>query len=417
MELIPIGRLTRDVPSRGETQPDLIVAARKVAAGEIGLLPHRPRVRGERLHLGLGRQLARWRGKSGAGVFELLSRVLASAKAGFRLGEAEKPFPVVMLESSDHLVVVTKDAIGLSRAALRAPGLRPRACLVAVLLAHGLRAAARLRADGPVDEASERVLDVKNLLLLLVGVLGTEWDPAEVADELTGLIDPSDPLVPEFRKMAEKLSGSLSRRESMRLDDRVFRDGALFDGLPRREKWRVIAAGTLAWYGMLTLGLLRLPRRFFARKNPYYETAWWIFRAKPGGRGLFKPGLLRKAMQRFASLRILSGMEYLWSAYSPTLAETCLRPVYRLAGGNRRPFVATIATYTYTALVIHPLWVTLLITGSAWALGHVWPAIDRSTKIASKENLILHAIVIGWWMGVGLVVAVSKGLKKERGRG
>ena len=163
---------------------------------------------------------------------------------------------------------------------------------------------------------------------------------------------------------------------------------------------------------MLTLGLLRLPRRFFARRNPYYETAWWIFRAKPGGRGLFKTGLLGRAFARFRSFRFLGGMEYLWSSWNPTLAETCLRPVYRMAGGNRRPFLATMATYAYTAIVIHPLWVTLLIMGAAWALDRVWPWIGTNTRIATVENLILHAIVIGFWLSVGLVVATSKALKR-----
>jgi len=412
-----VGRLSPDVPSRGSPKPDLLVAARRAGAGEIALTSHRPRVGRRRLNLGLDRHLARWRDKSGAGVFELLARILASTKAGpglaTHLGRDNPPLPILVLEEANHLVVVTKDAIGLHRSALRAPGLRPRACLVATLLAHSLRAAARLRAEESYDAAKERTLDQKNLLLLLVGTLGTEWDPDEVADELTGIIAGKDPLIPEFRRLARKLTGSLTRREATRLDDRVFRDGALFDRLPGREKLRVVIAGTMAWYGMLTLGLLRLPRRAFQRRNPYYETAWWILRAKPGGRGLFKTGLLRKARDRFRSFRFLRGMEYLWSSWNPTLAETCLRPVYRMAGGNRRPFLATMATYAYTAIVIHPLWATLLITGGAWALGLVWPWIDTETRIASRENVILHAIVIGFWIGVGLVVATSKALKSR----
>jgi hypothetical protein len=83
-----------------------------------------------------------------------------------------------------------------------------------------------------------------------------------------------------------------------------------------------------------------------------------------------------------------------------------------MAGGNRRPFLATMATYAYTAIIIHPPWITLLITGGAWALGHIWPWIYTDTRLASKENVILHAIVIGFWMGVGFVVAVSKALKR-----
>ena len=86
-------------------------------------------------------------------------------------------------------------------------------------------------------------------------------------------------------------------------------------------------------------------------------------------------------------------------------------PVYRAAGGNRRPFLATMATFTYTALVIHPLWVTLIITGAAWALGFVWPWLHDETRIASRENLILHCIVIGFWVGIGLIVATSKSIR------
>ena len=111
-------------------------------------------------------------------------------------------------------------------------------------------------------------------------------------------------------------------------------------------------------------------------------------------------------------MRILSAAEFLWASWNPILAETCLRPVYRSAGGNRRPFLATMATFTYTALVIHPLWVTLTITGVAWLLGLFWPWIHDETRIASRENLILHAIVIGFWVGIGLIVATSKSLRK-----
>jgi hypothetical protein len=381
--------------------------------------PLRPKAAGRRLNLVLGRDLSRWRRHAGAGVFELLARILAAEKdarlLAARLGGDAPALPLTVLERANHLVSVSPDGgrIGIDRSALGAGGLSAKACLVATLIAHGLRVVAGIRAGQVHDEERERKRDIQNLLILLVGVLGTEWDPKEVDGEFRDLLGAKDPLLAEFTGYAQKLLRSIARRTTTRLDDRVFRDGALFDSLPGREKVRVVTAGTLAWYGMLTLGLLRLPRRLFAKMNPYYETAWWIFRAKPGGRGLFKRSLLRRARDRFASFRLLAGMEYLWSSWNPTLAETCLRPVYRMAGGNRRPFLATIATYTYTAFVIHPLWITLLITGAAYALGPVWPWLDENTRIASRENLILHAIVIGFWMGVGLIVATSKALRRR----
>ena len=64
-----VGRLAPDVPSRGKSQdlvqPDLLVTARKAVQGEVALTPPPLRAGRERLHLGLGRQLTRWRGKSG----------------------------------------------------------------------------------------------------------------------------------------------------------------------------------------------------------------------------------------------------------------------------------------------------------------------------------------------------------------
>jgi hypothetical protein len=411
---ISIGRLLH--PSGA---PRLDEIRKRIDAGEVHLVPHRPRAGGKRLRLLLGRDLARWRQHAGAGVFELLARILAGTKAApglaGRLGGDANALPIVALDRANSLVTVSGDGglIGVDRSGLGVGGLSARACLVATVLAHGLRAASRVRAGEEYDAGKERKRDIQNLLILLVGVLGTEWDPEEVEGELRDLLGAKDPLLAEFGGYARKLLRSIARRTVTRLDDRVFRDGALFDHLPRREKIRVVMAGTMAWYGMLTLGLLRLPRRLFARINPYYETAWWIFRAKPGGRGLFKSSLLRRARDRFASFRILAGMEYLWSSWNPTLAETCLRPVYRMAGGNRRPFLATIATYTYTAFVIHPMWFTLAITGAAFALGPVWPWLDENTRIASRENLILHAIVIGFWLGVGLIVATSKALRRR----
>jgi hypothetical protein len=413
-----LARGSDEAPTDAASPGVLTRIGRRFENGREPRFPHRPRAGGKRLRLLLDRGLARYRDGAGAAVFELVARSLAGDKAGALLGsalsDAERPVLLVLLDRSRHLVEVdrTGSVVGLNRAVLRPDRLSPTGCLAAVGITNGLRAAALLRAGQRVDAEKERLRDVQNLLLLLVGVRGTEWRATEVRAEFGELLDPAEPLLDTFTEYATKLSGKIRRKRMVRLDDRVFRDGALFDRLPGREKLRVVFAGTLAWYGLLTLGLLRLPRKWFARRNPYYETAWWIFRSKPGGRRLFKGALARRAMERLRSFRLLSAVEYLWSAWNPTLAVTCLRPVYRSAGGNHRPFLATMATFAYTALVIHPLWVTLTITGAAWALGHVWPWIFTHTRIASRENLILHAIVIGFWIGVGLVVATSKLLRR-----
>jgi len=409
-----VARRTLWSPTRGGESEILAAVSEKFREGKEQGFAHRPKARGKRLRLLLDRKLARFRGKAGAALFELLARALANEKAApglaQYLGRKSEPLPVVLLDRSRHLVEVEPRGglIGVNRVALRASRLSIAACLVAVAIVHGLRAAARLRARERYVPEKEWARDVQNLLVLLVGIRGTEWEPDEVREEMKEILAPEDPLLAAFGRYAAKLKGSLSRIESARLDDRVFRDGALFDRLPQKEKRKVVLAGTLAWYGLLTLGILRLPRRFFARRNAYYETAWWIFRAKPGGRTLFKTALLRRGLSRLAHLRILSGAEYVWSSWNPILAVTCLRPLYRSAGGNRRPFLATMATFAYTALVIHPLWVTLTITGLAGALGLVWPAVYTHTRIASVDNLILHGIVIGFWIGIGLIVATSK---------
>ncbi|MHC4473741.1 MAG: hypothetical protein ACYS99_22610, partial [Planctomycetota bacterium] len=421
------GILARGLPSNGpvtrrsllagtsaEDEQVLSLVADRVDEGKERTFLHSPKAGGKRLGLALDRTLTRWRDKAGAPVFELLARTLANERAGPGLAQGlsgtKERLPVVLLDSSRHLVEIEPRGrlLGVNRAALEASRLSPSACLVAVGIAHGLRAVARIRAGESYDAEKEWQRDLQNFLLLLVGIQGTEWEVSAVVAEVRGFLDPRDPVAEHLPHYAEKLHGSLARRTTSRLDDRVFRDGALFDRLPGREKLKVVLAGTLAWYGVLTLGLLRLPRRWFARWNPYYETSWWIFRAKPGGRRLVKTALLSRGLRRLRSLRILSAAEYLWASWNPILAETCLRPVYRSAGGNRRPFLATMATFAYTALVIHPLWITLLITGTAWALGHVWPWIHEETRIASRENLILHGIVIGFWVGIGLIVATSK---------
>lgn len=431
---VPVGLLRSDLPSAGPAarrrvsatdERNEVVLLRDIAerfrTGRERKFPLEPKIAGARLHLALDRHLDRWRKGAGAAVFELLGRVLANEKAApglaQSLGAGSPALPIVLLDRSRSLVALSPDGdvLGVSRAVLTRSGLGPTACLVAASIAHGLRAAVRIREGEPYDPAKETDRDVQNLLLLLVGVLGTEWDPEKVHAELRTVLTPEDPILDPFLRYAKKLRGTLAARHSSHLDDRVFRDGAVFDRLSGREKWKVILAGTLAWYGLLTLGLLRLPRRFIARRNPYYETAWWIFRAKPGGRRLFKESLLRRSGRALRGFRLLAAFEYLWASWNPVLAETCLRPVYRAAGGNRRPFLATIATYAWTALVIHPLWVTLSITGLAWAAGTFWPWIHEHTRIASRENLILHAIVIGFWMGVGLLVALSK--RKNRTAG
>jgi hypothetical protein len=410
----PTARRAREADGPGEEAELLSALADRLDRGRERVTPHRPRAGGKRLALALDRELTRWRDKAGAPVFELLARALANERAAPGLTQAfsraKDRLPIVILDTSRHLVEIEPRGrlLGVNRAVLRACRLSPSACLVAVGIAHGLRAVARIRSGEGYDPEKEWQRDLQNLLLLLVGILGTEWDVDAVESEVRELLDARDPVARNFPHYAEKLRGKLARRSTSRLDDRVFRDGALFDRLPGREKLKVVLAGTLAWYGLLTLGLLRLPRRWFARWNPYYETSWWIFRAKPGGRRLFKRALLTRGLRHLRSLRILSAAEYLWASWNPILAETCLRPVYRSAGGNRRPFLATMATFTYTALVVHPLWITLSITGAAWTLGHVWPWIHDETRIASRENLILHAVVIGFWVGIGFIVASSK---------
>ncbi len=415
-EISAFGALCRKLLTRGEVE----------RTSGPAVTPHHPRVCGRPLNLLLDRHLTRFRQGAGAAVFELLARVLAHEKEGSALvgalGPGQDPLPLVLLDRSRYLVEVLDGggALGINRAALAASRLSPRACLVAVAIAHGLKVVAARRSRDTLDPEKERQYDVQRLLLLLIGVRGTEWDPREVHDELADLVDFGDPFLVSFeqyaRKLTKKLAGSAAGRSGVVLDDRVFRDGALFDRLSGREKFQVVMAGTLAWYGLLTLGLLRLPRRFFSRINPFYETAWWIFRAKPGGRRIWKGALFSRGLDRLKSLHVLSAFELIWSAWNPILAVTCLRPVYRLAGGNRRPFLATMATFVYTALVIHPLWITLLITGVAFLLGNIWPAITTETRIAGRENLIIHAVVIGFWISVGLVVATSKALRALRAR-
>jgi hypothetical protein len=120
---------------------------------------------------------------------------------------------------------------------------------------------------------------------------------------------------------------------------------------------------------------------------------------------------MARAFKRLFRGRVLTAFELFWSSWNSTLAVTCLRPVYRAAGGNRRPFLATMATFAYTALVVHPLWATLAFTGGAALLGLVWPAVYTDTRIASRENLLLHGLVIGFWLSVGLLVGTAKLLR------
>jgi hypothetical protein len=389
-----------------------------IAAEGDAVTAHRPRTGGQSLNLRLDRHLTRWRDGAGASVFELVARALAlesePAVLLEGLGPGREPLVLRVLERSRHLVEPIEDgrALGINRLALSSSRLSPRSCLVAAGIVHGLRAAAARRAGRVLDREAVDRRDLKSLLLLLIGVRGTEWDAGEIRKEFEDFVDASDPLLARFQESAAKLAGTMRKRSLVVLDDRVFRDGALFDRLPGREKLRVVLAGTMAWYGLLSLGLLRLPRRYLSKRNPYYETAWWILRAKPGGRRLFKGALFARSMQRLRQFRILLAFELIWSAYSPTLATTCLRPVYRATGGNRRPFLATMATFAYTALIIHPLWVTLLITGLAFWAGRIWPWVAQHTRLANIENLILHGIVIGFWLSVGLLVATSKWLRR-----
>lgn len=421
---IGFGKLRPDRPTSGpgrrrdrEGSAGRLLAELAVGPGE-PFRPHAPRAGGGRLRLALDRGLARWRDRGGAGVFELLGRALASEKAGpdlrSALSDRERPLLVTLLDRSERLVVVEPEgrAIGLNRSALSAAGLGPAAALVAAALVHGLRAAARLRAGGRPDPGREPPRDVQNFLMLLVGVRGTEWEAEEVARELSGLLDPGEPFLAGFRRYAAKLGDRLEERRALRLCDRVYRDGALFERLPAREKRQVVLAGVLAWYGWLSLGLLRPLLRRLGRGNPFADTAWWIFRARPGGRRLFRGSLLRRGLRHLTRFRVLKATEYVWASYNPILTVLILRPVYRAAGGNGRPFRATMAAFAFTAFVVHPLWITLTITGAAALLGAAWPWIATHTRIASRENLILHAIVISFWLGIGLVIAVSKTLRR-----
>jgi len=187
---------------------------------------------------------------------------------------------------------------------------------------------------------------------------------------------------------------------------RVFLYPSAFGRLDRAEKRRAILGGILAWYDFLMLGLLRLIP--FIRSHPYFMPAKMVLRGWLGERELFSGGAARRLKRALGRGRVVTASEAFWAGWNPRLTAIILKPVYRFLGGNKHPFLATFGTFSLTAIIVHPLWITLGITAVAAVLNLYYPAEIAAWRILHPMNFILHAIVIGGWVGWGFVVGLLK---------
>ncbi|TET31743.1 MAG: hypothetical protein E3J72_21590 [Planctomycetota bacterium] len=253
--------------------------------------------------------------------------------------------------------------------------------------------------------------EATRLFLLLLAenlAIAGEVTPSDVVQGLGCVLPQSDSLAVMIRNKFHEFTESVAwqRHAAASERTRVFLFPAAFGRLERSEKRRAIVGGILAWYDFLMLGLLRFVP--FIRSHPYFIPARMVLRGWLGERELFAGGAARRLKRALGKGRIVTASEAFWAGWSPRLTAIILKPVYRFLGGNRRPFLATLGTFSLTAIIVHPLWITLGLTGVAALLYLPYPAEIAATRILHPINFILHGIVIGLWVGWGFVIGLLK---------
>jgi len=342
------------------------------------------------------------------GILQEIFRRLPDRAALARRLEDGGRIPVVALQGGPTALVTNGAVVGLNEVLLKRPSLARALICTAIL--RGLRQRAEVIAD---------VQDVKRDVGSAVLALACDADAREKVDAaelqrlLGALFAPNEPFFQQLH--AFLLARPIQEDPGSSRADNIFFDPKRFDALTLGGKLRVIAAGQLAWYSSLSLGLLGLFRPLFQLFPGHYDEARQALKGGPGARGInFFEALRRRVYPALRRARILLGVELFWSAYNPHMTRVVIRPFFRLMGGNQRPFAATLATFLFSFAVVHLMGLTSLIIAIAWFSARSAQEPSLAGAIASERTIRIQLSIFGVYLLFGLLAALAKWRRFQR---
>lgn len=186
-----------------------------------------------------------------------------------------------------------------------------------------------------------------------------------------------------------------------------------FDEMSLFGKLKVIVAGHLAWYTSLSLGLLYLLKPVWEGTTGHYNEARAALSGGLMERGMVKAGLKKKVTEAWEQGKRLRALELVWSAWNPSLQRVTTRPVYRMLGGNSRPFTATFLTFVFSGLITHcMLWTSLALLGLRSIAD---PSGNGFAAVVSQDMvLIIQGLIILVYVLLGLGIGLRKTLRRAQ---
>jgi hypothetical protein len=306
---------------------------------------------------------------------------------------------------------------GLNRAVFQAGDPVLRRILLQVGIVHQIRHEAL--PEGRDHEAIEPSLMKKDaglFLLLLTDYKRKVFFLPRILKEVDALIDPGS----GFRDV---LAPILTRLPFVQREDPadspygiVFLNQNAFDRLAFREKLKVVLGGVLAWYTVLSIGVLAPFASLFRRLTPYFPAALQILRHSFKEGFLLKRGFLGRAVRALFRGNLPEAVEFFWSGWNPVLVRVAVRPVFRLLGGNRAPVLATAGTFFYTAWIVHLLWFAFAILLGFRVLGEAERGFALGRTVGSNANFAVLFGAVGAYTLFGLLSGLSKRLRAHRTR-
>ncbi len=191
------------------------------------------------------------------------------------------------------------------------------------------------------------------------------------------------------------------------MEHNAYHDLRAFDRLGRRAQWRMIFAGTLVWYA----DAFRCPERLYPwlRRFPHFSLAEEIYYVTPKGHLTVSPSFRRHMMACFKRGQVFRAIEYYFAVRRPDLTLITTRPLYHLLGGNRRPILATVGAFFYTAFIVHPLILGVFLLG-LWGF-HQGTPTTPGWVMALRWGAIPVACGVVWVL-IGVCTVTSKLARK-----
>ncbi|MHC5038305.1 MAG: hypothetical protein ACYTHM_13400 [Planctomycetota bacterium] len=308
------------------------------------------------------------------------------------------------------------DFFGVNTAAFQVKDPLLRRIFLQVGIIHQLRheALPSEARDGREWEMGLMKKDAGLFLLLLTDHKRRVFFLPRILEEVDALVTPAS----GFR---EVLAPILSRLPFVKRDDPAaspfglpFLNANAFDRLRTREKVRMILGGLLAWYSVLTLGLLFPFFSLFRRASPYFDPARQMLRHSFREGFLLKRGFMSRAFRALFRGNLPEAVEFFWSGWNPVLVRVAVRPVYRFLGGNRRPILATTGTFLYTAWIVHLLWLagTILLAFRLASISD--PHFTTGARIGANAHFAVLLGAVGAYTLFGFLSGLSKALRARR---